>query len=157
MCTCVEAIEKARAAALASRYLRTSASAVDRIRGDTGREGDAHERARRQAHALAHRGDRIQHGADRARQGAAVERHRRGRRSAAAEEPRAVGFPLHRSAEPPIDGEHVEGKGVGLVRRARTPAEQEPALCASYSVSMNSFPNAGWARSSSGGASTISA
>ena len=78
MCTCVKAIENARDAALPSRYLRTSASAVVAIGGDAGGERDAHERAGRQPHAIAQRRHRIEHGAGRARQRAAVERDRVG-------------------------------------------------------------------------------
>ena len=66
MCTWVNAIEKARAATLASRYLRTSAIAASRLCGDAGGEGDADEGAGRQAHAIADRGDRVEHGAGRA-------------------------------------------------------------------------------------------
>jgi hypothetical protein len=57
-------------------------------------EGDADERARRQANAIAQHGDRIEHGAGRAGQRAAVERDRIGRRAAATDELRAVGFPF---------------------------------------------------------------
>ena len=102
--------------------------------------------------------DRIEHGAGRARQRAAVERDRVGRRSSAAEEPRAIGFPLDRAAE---RGRRRRARGTP--RRGGSSADRgrrlnsRPALCASYSVSMNSLPNAGCARSSSGRASTISA
>ena len=101
MCACVNAIDSARAAALASRYFRTSAERRVAIRRDAGGEGHAHERARRQTHAFAQRRDGIEHRARGARQRAAVERHRVDQRSAAAEEACAVGLPLDGAAEPP--------------------------------------------------------
>jgi hypothetical protein len=98
MCTCVKAIENARDAALPSRYFRASASA----------------------------GDRIEHGPGRPRERPSLERCRLRRRSSAAEEARAIGFPFDRAAQPSFDAEHVERPARGLVRTPRPPAEQQP-------------------------------
>ena len=46
-------------------------------------------------------------------------------RSPAAEESRAIGFPLDGAAEPPVDAEHVERPRRRLVGAARPPAEQQ--------------------------------
>ena len=61
MCTCVNAIEKAREAALPSRYLRASASAAVAFGGDAGGERQAHDRAGRKPHPVAQGRDRVEH------------------------------------------------------------------------------------------------
>ena len=131
MCTWVKAIENARAAALPSRYLRASAERGGAIRRDAGGERHAHEGARRQPHALAQRGDRIEHRAGRAGQRAAVERERVGERAAAAEEPRAIGLPLDGAAEA---GHRRRARGTpttGASSAARgRRLNSRPALCA---------------------------
>ena len=126
MWTCVNAIENARAAALPSRYLRASASAAGAVRRHAGGERHADDGARREPDALAQRADRIEHGAGGARERAAVERDRIGRRAAAAEEARAVGFPLDGAAQTrSVDAEHVEADHGDSSARARPPAEQQ--------------------------------
>ena len=125
MCTCVNAIENARAAALPSRYLRASASAASRSGATPVANVTRTNAPGRQAHAFAQRGNRIEHRAGRARQRAAVERRRVGRRAAAAEEARAIGLPFDGAAQAPVDAEHVERPDRRLVRAARPPAEEE--------------------------------
>ena len=95
------------------------------IGGDAGRERDAHERAGRQPHALAQRCHRIEDGAGRSRQRAALDGDRVGRRSPATQESRTIGFPLDRTAKPPVHGKDMERPGVGLLGGSRTPAEQQ--------------------------------
>ena len=60
-----------------------------------GREGDAHGRARGEAHRAPQAEDRVEHRADRVRQGVAVDHRHRGPHPApAAEEAQAVGLVL---------------------------------------------------------------
>ena len=126
MCTWVNAIEKARAAALPSRYLRASASAAARSGATPVANVDADDGARRQPDALAQRADRVEHGAGRARQRAAVEHDRVGRRAAAADEARPIGLPFDRAAQArAVDAEHVEADERRFVGRARPAAEQQ--------------------------------
>ena len=125
MCTWVKAIENARAAALASRYFRTSASAVGRSGATPVAKVTRTNAPGASRTPLAHRRHRIEHRAGRAGQRAAVERGGVGRRTPAAEEPRAVGLPLDGAAQPPVDAEHVEGPRRRLVGGARAPAEQQ--------------------------------
>ena len=106
------------------------------IRGDAGREREAHRRAWDQPDALAEAHDRIERDAGRARQRAAVERRRTVGVAAAAEESRAVGLPFDRplrpafeaqARAPPICRTRAESRG----RRWQTSA----ALSGRYSVS----------------------
>ena len=95
------------------------------VRRHAGGEGHPHERTRHQPEPFAQRRHRIEHRAGRARQRAPVERGGIGRRTAAAEEPRAVRLPLDGAAEPSVDAEDVKGPGRRLVGGARAPAEQQ--------------------------------
>ena len=125
MCTWVNAIENAREAAAPSRYFLASASGRGAIVGAAGREGHPHDAARREPHAIAQRGDRVEDGAGGARERAPVEREGVRGGPAAPDEARAVGLPLDRAAEAPLDAEHVERPERRLVRPARPTAEQQ--------------------------------
>ena len=77
---------------------------------------------------------------------------------AAAEEPRAIGLPFDRPLRPAFEAQDVHRPDGRLARdRAARRWQSSAALSARYSVSRNSLPNAGCARSSAGGARTISA
>ena len=75
---CVNASANVRGAALGSRYFRASASAVSRSEAMPVAKQSRTVRARQQPDPLAQADDRIEHDAGRARQRAAVERHRIG-------------------------------------------------------------------------------
>ena len=92
---------------------------------DPGCEGHADERARRHAHALAQRSDRIEHRTRGARE-RTVERERVLKRAATADEARTVRLPLDGAAETAIDAQDVIGPYLRLVGRSRTPAEEQP-------------------------------
>jgi hypothetical protein len=92
---------------------------------DTGGECEPDERAGCKSNALAQRGNRIQNRSGRSRQRPAVERSRRRRRSAAAEEARAVGFPFDRPGQPAIDRQHMKRPGLCFVGGARPATEQQ--------------------------------
>ena len=111
----------ARVAVLAHQRQRSGS-----ILRDSRRERDADEGAGREPHPLAHAGDGIEHRPRRARERAAVERHRRGQRSSSPQELHAIGFPFDCAAKPAVDGEHVERPRGRLLGRSRTSAEQKP-------------------------------
>ena len=153
LCACVNARANVRDAALGIVVLLGERLGGRAIRRDAGREAQPHGGARGQPDALAKADDRIEHDTGRARQGASVERLRvvrcrgRGRGSARDRFPirpaPAAGLPGSRRA-PPRRRAHRGSRG----RRWQSSA----ALCGRYSVSRNSLPNAGWARSSAGDA-----
>ncbi len=128
MCACVKAIENARAAALPSRYLLTSARAVSRsaampVANVTRTKAPGASRTRSRSAAT---GSSTAPGG--ARQRTPVERDRVGGAASAADELGAIGLPFDRSAEPSIDAEHVKGPDGTLVRAARPPAEQQAGV-----------------------------
>ena len=131
MCTCVNAIENAREAALAVAILAHQRSAASRSAATPVAKVTRDERAGRQPHPVAQRRDRIEHRAGRPGQRPAVERQPVGRRSSAADEARAIGLPFDRAAEPALDA-----RGRGTPRRpVRRPLRgrrlnSRPALCA---------------------------
>ena len=127
MCTCVNAIENARAAALPSRYLRASASAASRSGATPVANATRTNAPGRKADALAQRRNRIEHRAGRAGQRPAVERHRVGRRSAAAEEARAIGLPLDGAAERGPSTPSTWKPTIGDSSAAARPAAEEEA------------------------------
>ena len=126
MWTCVKAIEKARAAALPSRYLRASARA-DARSGATP-VAKAMRTAAPGASRMRSRSAPIGSSTapvvpDKARP-SSDDRVRQ--RAAAAEEPRAIGFPLDRSAQPrTVHAEHVEGDERRFVGGPRPAGEQQ--------------------------------
>ena len=117
--------------------------------GDAGREGQPHEAARRQAHALAQADDR-----DRARRRSC--RRAAGRRGAwgSSGRGRGRGSARGRSPIPPDPAARPSGSARGRPRprprrrRAGAGEQSRAALSGRYSVSTKSLPNAGWARSS---------
>ena len=116
--------ERARrgAAVAVLAHQRERGGAIGR---DAGGERHAHERAGRQAHPIAQRRNRVEHGAGRAGQRAAVERQRVGGRTAAAEEARAIGFPFDRAASRPSTPSTWNAQVGASSALARPPAEQQ--------------------------------
>ena len=157
MCTWVNAIENARAAALASRYLRTSASAVARSGATpvakvtrTNAPGARRTRSRSAATGSSTAPVVPDSARPSSASGLAGERPRPRKRA------RSVSHSTAPPSRPSTPSTWNAQAGVSSALRGRR-LNSRPALCASNSVSMNSFPNAGCARSSSGRASTISA
>ena len=159
LCACVNASAKVRAAALGSRYLLRERLGRLAIGGDAGRERQSRTDAPgRQPDALAQADDRIEHDAGRARQRAAVERQRdrrcRGRGRGSARDR----FPIRPAPAAGLRGSATwTAHAAGSPRIARTAMAEQRRAVGRYSVSRNSLPNAGCARSSAGGARTISA
>ena len=151
LCACVKASAKVREAALGSRYFCASASAVSRSGAMPVAKRQTHRRARHQPDPLAQAEDRIEHDAGRARQRAAVERRRVVGVAAAAEEARAIGLPFDRPLRPALEAQdvHRPHRAARAESRGRR-WQSSAALSARYSVSRNSLPNAGCARSSAG-------
>ena len=122
MCACVNAIENARDAALPSRYLlhqrraRVSRSGATPVANVTRTIAPGTSRTRSRSAAIGSSTAPVVPDS-----GAAVERDRIGGGASAAEEPRAIGLPFDRAAEPALDAEDVEGPG-SIPRRRRAAA-----------------------------------
>ena len=135
--------------ALASWYWSARARASSRRVGDGGRERDDGRPARREPDPPAQAEDRVEHRAGRPRERRArVERRGVGRRPAAAEEAGAVGLVLDARRRPAPSTATTWTAQTGCwsatAGRRRQSRASEPG---SHSVSRNSLPKAGWARS----------
>ena len=110
LCACVKASANAR-----ERRARVAVLLRERLRPSRGPRRCRWRNERRtdapgtSLIALAEAEDRVEHDAGRARQRAAVERRRALGVAAAAEEPRAIGFPLDRSLRPALEAQDVHG------------------------------------------------
>ena len=93
--------------------------------GGTRREGHAGEAAGLEADTLAQADHRVEHGAGRACQRAAVERDGRRHGAAAAEEPDAARLPLGLGRGVTVEAEDVECPGACLVNRSGTATADE--------------------------------
>ncbi len=127
MWTCVNAIENARAAALPSRYLRASASADARsgatpVANVMRIEAPGARRMRSRSAPIGSSTAPVV--PDSARPSSATGL---ADRTAAADESRAVGLPLHRAAQPrPVHAEDVKRHDGRFVSGARPPREEQP-------------------------------
>ena len=126
MCTWVNAIEKARAAALPSRYLRASASAVARsgatpVAKVTRTTAPGASRTRSRSAPIGSSTAPVVPDSARPSRAIGV-----GGRAPAADEARPIGFPLDGAAEArTVHAEHVEADDRRFVGRARPAAEQQ--------------------------------